>query len=200
MARGLGRIWAGQGHRVLLSSRDVKVAAEVAAGVGHGAQAGTVKEAASFGDVVLLAIPWTATAEVLKTAGPMDGKILIDCTNPLTQDMTSLAVGHLTSGAEEIAKMCPATKVVKAFNTAFAEVYETPSRLFGSRMPTMFFCGDSDGAKTIIKGLIVESGFEPVDAGPLRSARFLEPLAMLMIQLGYWQGMGRNISISLVQR
>lgn len=200
MARGLGRIWAEQGHRVCVSSRDPRSAGEAAGAIGHGAQGGSVDRASAFGEVVLLATPWAAAAEALEAAGPLDGKVLIDCTNPLTEDMSGLAVGHSTSGAEEIAKMRPGSKVVKAFNTAFAEVFETPSRLFGSRMLTMFFCGDSDEAKMVTRGLIVQSGFEPVDAGPLRSARLLEPLAMLMIQLGYAQGMGRNISISLVQR
>ena len=138
--------------------------------------------------------------EALKAAGPLKEKILIDCTNPLKPDFSELAIGHDTSAAEEIAKMAPGAKVVKAFNSVFADIYNSESRLFGSRMPTMFYCGDDDGAKSTVAKLIRETGFEPIDAGPLRSARYLEPLAMLMIQLGYGQGMGTNIALNLIRR
>ena len=138
--------------------------------------------------------------EALKAAGPLQEKIFIDCTNPLQPDFSGLVLGHATSAAEEIAKMAPGAKVVKAFNSAFADIYHSDSRLFGSRMPTMFYCGDDAVAKTTVARLIRETGFEPIDAGPLRSARYLEPLAMLMIQLGYGQGMGTNIGLNLIRR
>ncbi|MHB8881098.1 MAG: hypothetical protein ACYC69_06255 [Thermodesulfovibrionales bacterium] len=83
---------------------------------------------------------------------------------------------------------------------AFAEIYNSESRFFGSRRPTMFFCGDDAEAKKIVSELIMETGFEPTDAGPLKNARYIEPLAMLMIQLGYGQGMGTNIALNLIHR
>lgn len=200
MGSGLGKLWAEKGHKVFFSSRDGKKAAQVAESVGANAESGTVEEAAKYGEVILLATPWASTGEALKTAGPLQGKLIIDCTNPVKPDLSDLEIGHTTSAAEEIAKLAPGVRVVKAFNTVFAEVYHSHSRLFGSRMPTMFFCGDDAEAKAVVKKLISEIGFEPIDAGTLKCARYLEPLAMLMIQLGYEQKMGTNISLSLTRR
>jgi hypothetical protein len=150
--------------------------------------------------VILLSVRWDTVADALQAAGSLVGKVVIDCTNPVRHDLSGLVIGHTTSAAEEIAKMLPGAHVVKAFNTVFAEVYHSESRLFGSRMPTMFYCGDCEDAKKSASRLIRETGFEPTDAGPLSSARYLEPLAMLMIQLGYGQGMGKNIAMDLIRR
>lgn len=197
---GLGTIWAKKGHKVMFSfSRDQEKLKALAL-TGQNSSAGSPAEAVRDSDVLLLSVRWGNVEEALKAAGPLQNKILIDCTNPLTQDLSELAVGHVTSAAEEIAKMAPGAKVVKAFNSVFADIYHSESRLFGSRMPTMFYCGNDDGAKTTVVELIRETGFEPMDAGPLRSARYLEPLAMLMIQLGYGQGMGTNIALNLIRR
>lgn len=197
---GLGKIWAGKGHQVLFSfSRDQEKLKALAA-AGQNVRAGSPAEAAGHATVLLLAVPWGHVPEALKAAGPLQDKIVIDCTNPLTPDFSGLAVGHATSAAEEIAKWAPGAKVVKAFNTVFAEIYHSDSRFFGSRMATMFYCGDDEGAKSTVVGLIRETGFEPIDAGPLRSARYLEPVAMLMIQLGYGQGMGKDIALQLIRR
>jgi predicted dinucleotide-binding enzyme len=125
---------------------------------------------------------------------------VIDCTNPIKKDLSDLAVGHVTSAAEEIAKRIPGARVVKAFNTVFADVYHSDSRLFGTRKATMFYCGDDNEAKHIVSKLIIDTGFESCDAGALKNARYLEPLAMLMIQLGYGQDMGTNIALNLINR
>jgi len=197
---GLGKIWVQKGHRVMFSfSRDQEKLKALAA-AGQNASSGSPAEAVRSSDVLLLSVRWENVVGALKAAGPLEDKILIDCTNPLKPDLSELAVGHVTSAAEEIAKMAPGAKVVKAFNTVFADIYHSESRLFGSRMPTMFYCGNDDGAKKTVVELIRETGFEPTDAGPLRSARYLEPLAMLMIQLGYGQGMGKNIALNLIRR
>jgi len=89
---------------------------------------------------------------------------------------------------------------VKAFNTVFADVYHSGSLRSGTRMITMFYCGDDAEAKSIVERLIRDIGFEPIDAGPLKVARYLEPLAMLMIHLGYAENMGTNITLSLLRR
>lgn len=197
---GLGTIWAKKGHKVMFSFSRNQEKLKALALTGQNCSAGSPAEAVRNSDVLLLSVRWENVAEALKAAGPLQDKILIDCTNPLTPDLSELAVGHVTSAAEEIAKMAPGAKVVKAFNSVFADIYHSQSRLFGSRMPTMFYCGNDDSAKTTVVGLIRETGFEPMDAGPLRSARYLEPLAMLMIQLGYGQGMGTNIALNLIRR
>jgi len=199
MGSGLGRIWAKKGHHVVFSySRSREKLDNLAASVEH-AVSGTPAEAAQA-DVVLLAVPWRDVPDALRQAGPLNGKILIDCTNPLNPDLTGLAVGHTTSGAEEIAAMAPGGKVVKAFNTAFAQVYQEENRLFGSRRVTMFYCGDDAEAKSVVSKLICDVGFDPVDCGPLTAARYLEPVAMLVISLGYGQGRGTNFAVSLIGR
>ncbi|MGD1076551.1 MAG: NADPH-dependent F420 reductase [Thermodesulfovibrionales bacterium] len=196
----LGKIWAENGHQVIFSfSRETAKLNALAQSVPN-ARPGTPKEAAVQSEVVLLSVRWAQAAEAIQSAGSLQGKILIDCTNPLKPDMSGLEVGHTSSAAEEIAKMAPGAKVVKAFNTAFAQVYQSHSRLFGSRRPTMFYCGDDSSAKASVEHLIKEVGFEPLDSGSLRGARYLEPLAMLVIQLGYERGMGTNIALSLIRR
>jgi len=200
MGSGLGRIWAEKGHHVIFSFSRSQEKLDTLARTVRNSAAGTPGEAVKASEVILLSPVWSAVKEAIRAAGDMRGKILIDCTNPLKADARELVLGHTTSAAEEIAKLAPGALVVKAFNTAFAEVYHTDSRLFGSRRPTMFYCGDDSGAKTVVAKLITEVGFSPLDAGPLRCARYLEPLAMLMIQLGYGQGMGTDIALNLIHR
>ncbi len=200
MGSGLGRIWAEKGHHITFSYSRSKDKLDALAASVPNAKTGTPAEAAAGSEVILLSVGWAAAKDALAAAGTMTGKIIIDCTNPLNREASDLIIGHTTSAAEEIARLVPGARVVKAFNTAFAELYHSGSRLFGSRRPTMFYCGDDGEAKTVVSKLILEVGFSPVDAGPLRSARYLEPLAMLMIQLGYGQGMGTDIALSLIYR
>jgi len=200
MGGGLGRIWARKGHSVIFSySRSAEKLNSLASSVAH-AKAGTPAEAAASSDIILLAVRWSEVPDALKQAGSLKGKTVIDCTNPLKPDMSGLAVGHTTSAAEEIAKMSPGARIVKTFNTAFAQVYQEDNRLFGSRRVAMFYCGDDAEAKTVAAKLINDAGFEPVNCGSLSAARYLEPLAMLMITLGYGLGMGTNIAIDLIRR
>lgn len=200
MGSGLGKLWASKGHNVFFSfSRDPKKL-EGLAKFNPYCRSGTPADAVASSDVILFSVGYGMIKEALAATGPIKDKIIIDCTNPVRPDLSGLAVGLTTSAAEEIAKLVPESRVVKAFNTAFAEVYHSETRLFGSRMPSMFYCGDDSNAKATVSRLIIETGFEPMDAGPLTSARYLEPLAMLMIQLGHIQGMGTNIAMSLIRR
>ena len=156
-------------------------------------------EAAKFGDAVLLAVPWSGVPDTVAAAESLKGKLLIDCTNPLTPDFMDLVVGHTTSGAEEVAKLAPGAKVVKAFNTIFAQiVHSTPP--FGAEKPSVFYCGDDEEAKNTVANLIDDIGFEPVDAGPLKNARYVEPLAELMIQMAYALGAGPMQAVKLMRR
>jgi hypothetical protein len=197
---GLGKIWVQKSHKVIFSFSRSQEKLKTLAVFGENSSSGSPEDAVKQSEVILLSVRWGNLKEALDTAGPLQGKIVIDCTNPLKPGLYELAIGHATSAAEEIAKMAPGAKVVKAFNSVFADIYHSESRLFGSRMPTMFYCGDDDGAKATVARLIRETGFEPIDAGPLKSARYLEPLAMLMIQLGYEQGLGTNIALNLIRR
>lgn len=200
MGSGLGRIWAKKGHNVCFSySRDQEKLKGLAA-ASPNCSWGSPDEAVRSGEIILLSVGWDSVVDALKAAGPIEGKILIDCTNPLKPDLSDIAIGHTTSAAEEITRLAPGARVVKAFNTIFAEVYHSDSRLFGSRRATMFYCGDDTDAKSEVAKIINEMGLAPIDAGPLTSARYLEPLAMLMIRLGYGQGMGTDIAMSLIRR
>lgn len=199
MGSGLGKIWAMKGHSVIFSyARSQEKLNSLAASLPK-AKAGTPAEAAQA-DVILLSVRWPDVPDALKQAGTLNNKIVIDCTNPLNSDQSGLVLGHTTSAAEEIARMAPGAKVVKAFNTAFAQVYEEKSRLFGSRRASMFFCGDDAEAKTVVARLISDVGFDPVDCGPLTAARLLEPVAMLVITLGYGMKMGTNMTLGLIRR
>ena len=200
MGGGLGRLWARKAHEVFFGSRDPKKAQALAASIGGRVRGVGIREAAAFGDAVLLATPWGGVRDALKAAGSLTGKILIDCTNPLVSDETKLAVGYTTSGAEEIAKLAPGARVVKAFNMVFGRILSSGNVRFGAEKPTVFFCGDDELANVQVTTLIDELGFEPVDAGPLENARYLEPLGELMVQLAYEQALGTNIALRLVRR
>jgi 8-hydroxy-5-deazaflavin:NADPH oxidoreductase len=200
MGTGLGKIWSEKGHSVMYSFSHSPEKLKSLAASHPNAQSGTPEQAAAHGDVILLSVGWKSIHEAITAAGSLKGKIVIDCTNPLKPDASDLEVGLTTSGGEEIARLLPESRIVKTFNTVYAEIYHSDSRLFGSRMPTMFYCGDDSEAKIVVSKLIIETGFEPVDTGPLKSSRYLEPLAMLMIRLGIVQGMGTDITLSLIRR
>lgn len=196
----LGKIWANNGNEIMFSSRHPENLKGLAQSIGKNACYGLPAEAAKYGDVVVLSVPWTQAIDALKSAGSLRGKVLTDCTNPLKPDMSGLAVGHTTSAAEEIAKAAPGAKVVKAFNTTFAAVMNSPSRNFGSQKATGFYCGDDSSAKAIVSGLIKETGLDPLDVGPLMCARYLEPLAMLAMQIAFVQGLGTEMALGLLRR
>ena len=155
-----------------------------------------IKQVAAWSDVVLLAVPFSAIDDVVKDAGnALAGKIVIDATNALDSSM-NLAVGFTTSGAEELQKKLPEARIVKAFNTVFAE-HMGFGRL-RDHLLTAFVASDDASAKKAVLELAQGIGFDAVDAGSLKNARLLEPLAFLNIQLGYALGMGTKIGFKLV--
>jgi len=156
-----------------------------------------VRETASWADVVLLAVPFAVIDDVVEEIGQLvESKTLIDVTNALDAKM-SLAVGFTTSGAEELQKKIPQARVVKAFNTQFAQHMD--SGRLGDQRLTVFVAGNDAAAKRDATELATAIGFEAVDAGPLANARLLEPLGSLNIQLGYVLGMGTQIGLKLVR-
>jgi len=202
MAGNLGKLWAAKGYRVYFGSRDPHKAEALAESAGPQAKGGTHAEAIAFGEVILLALPWTAVEETLRSLGSLDGKILVDMTNPIRQTEAGmeLALGHTntTSFAEVIAKQAPGAKVVKAFNSIYFAVLEEP--IFGGERASSFLCGDDEQAKLVVARLSRDIGFEPVDSGPLRNARLLEPLAVLWMQLAFSGGHGSDIAFKLLRR
>jgi predicted dinucleotide-binding enzyme len=143
----LGRIWGKNGHEIMFSSRNPEKLKSMVEMVGNNAHYGSPAEASKFGDIVVLAVPWGQVESALKSAGPMSGKILIDCTNPLKPDYSGLSVGCTTSAAEEVARLVPKARVVKAFHTTFAALMQSESRSFEGTSPTGFFCGDDGWCK-----------------------------------------------------
>jgi predicted dinucleotide-binding enzyme len=155
-------------------------------------------DTAQWADVVVLAVPFGALDEVVHSLGSaLDGKTLVDVTNALGPQM-KLAVGFTTSGAEELQKKAPKARVVKAFNTVFAQHMDTGR--VGDQRLTAFVASDDAAAKSDTMEMARGIGFDAVDAGPLESARLLEPLALLNIRLGYMLGMGTGIGFELVHQ
>jgi 8-hydroxy-5-deazaflavin:NADPH oxidoreductase len=161
-----------------------------------GKEPGAVRGAAAWGEVVVLAVPFPAVDAALHEMGDaVSGKVLVDATNALTPDY-QLAVGHTTSGAEEIQKKAPKAKVVKAFNTVFAQNMDS-GQVKGEKL-SLLVAGDDAAAKQQVLALGRDVGFDAIDAGPLQNARWLETLGYLNIQLGYMLKMGTDIGFKLV--
>lgn len=196
----LGRLWIKKGHHIMFGVRNPQShnVRNLIRSINSGVKVGTIGEAASFADVILLAIPWMAVEEVIKSAGNLSEKILIDPTNPINADLTGLIIESSTSAAEEIAKWAKGSKVVKAFNSIGAKALNNLQ--FGSVRADAFICGDDFKSKTVIKKLATDIGFDTVDAGHLINARALEYLALLWIQLAYTRQMGPNIAFKLLTR
>jgi hypothetical protein len=156
-----------------------------------------ITEVVVWGDAVILAVPWTAHKAIASSAGKLfDYKTVVDVSNVLTPAM-ELAMGFTTSGAEELQKLLPKARIVKAFNTIFAQNMRD-GRLKGQRL-TAFIAGDNIVSKEIVRKIAEDIGFDCVDAGPLSSARYLEPLGMLNIKLGYGLKMGTDIGFTLLR-
>jgi predicted dinucleotide-binding enzyme len=145
-------------------------------------EVGTYSDAVHFGDVIFLATAWKETKAAISTVRDFQNKVLIDVTNPELPGGRGLEVGHDNSGAELIAQWAPNAKVVKAFNHVYAQLLDSQVEL-KKEAATIFYCGDDGDAKKMVSGLIEQSGFESIDVGPLQSARYLEPLAALLVQI-----------------
>ncbi len=195
---GLGKIWAEKGNDVFFGSRDPVRIKNLVSSIGPQVKGGTYSEAGQFGEVVVLAVPWSAVQESIKILGDLNGKIIIDCTNAVAPKLGGLLIGHTNSAAEQIKEWSKGSKVVKAFNAIGAE--NLIKEHFKEHKPSTFICGNDLQAKSVVKKLGEELGFDVVDAGPLKNARLLEPLAMLWIELAYNQGLGTGIAFKLLRR
>ena len=190
----LGRRWVEVGHSVILGSRranapdattlfDLPVALPV--------------EAAQQADIVVLATPWPATEDAVKSLGDLTGKILIDCTNPLGAGFSFEGTPG-NSGAEQVSQWAKGARVVKAFNTTGAKNMGDPV-LEGKKL-MMFICGDDADAKQDVMQLAKDLDFEAVDSGSLSHAIYLESLAMLWITQAFQNGWGPDFGFAIVRR
>jgi len=201
MGAKLGTIFARAGHDVTFSyARSREKLKKLAKDAGGTARAGTPGEAAEASDVLLLAVHWSRFADVLKQAGSLAGKIMVTCSLPMNDADTALVVGNTSSGAEELVKRAPKARVVSAFNTVPSEVlfdvFESKGK---GTPPNLVYCGDDARAKKAAVELIRDAGFEPVDAGPLRIARYTEPFALLVGQLAYEGKAGPELAYRFVR-
>ena len=194
VGRALAKAFKSEGHSVTIATRDL-----------HSPKAGELKElgvkvdtfanTAKFADVAVLCTLWTATEEAIKLIEPANlaGKVVIDVTNPLdtSQGMPpSLALSGNDSGGEQVQRWLKDSLVVKAFNSVGNEQMYKPS--FGNVTPTMFYCGNDAGAKEIVKTIILEFGWEPLDVGDITSSRELEALCILWVKAGMASGNWAN--------
>ena len=196
----LGRRWAKNGHEIIFGARDPESGKvrSLLSSIGGSARATSVKEAVAASDVVVLTIPWDATQDVIREAGSLDGKIVIDCTNPLAEGLSGLSVGLTTSAGEKVAEWARGARVVKAFNTTGAKNMADPQ--YGSQRVTMFICGDDAEARKAVAELAAQLGFEVCETGPLYHARYLEPMAMLWIDMAVKQGFGTDFAFKIIKR
>ena len=196
----LGTRWAQAGHQVIFGSRNPQATdiQNLLAKTGATARAASQQEAAHSAEVLLIATPWPATRAAIQGLGDLAGKVVIDATNPLAAGLSGLEIGTTTSAGEQVASWARGAKVVKAFNTVGFNIMANPA--FGTDRPVLFYCGDDGSAKNTVRSLIEPLGFEPIDAGPLRQARLLEPFALLWISLALQYGQGREIAFKLLRR
>jgi predicted dinucleotide-binding enzyme len=188
MGGKLGTVFARAGHEVVFSySHSPRKLKRLAREAGGRARAGTPREAASNADALVLAVHWSRVDDVLKQAGDLSGKVIVSCSLPMNKDDTRLVVARTSSGAEALAKKVRKAAVVSAFGTVPSEVLFDvfAARRRRRRRPSLLHCGDDPDAKHVAARLIRDAGFEPVNAGPLRIARYLEPFTPAMAQLAY---------------
>jgi predicted dinucleotide-binding enzyme len=195
VGQALGRAWKNTGHKITFAMRDI-ASSKASDLESQNFRLVGLKDAAKTADAVVLAVPYDGIEGALSSVGDLSGKVLIDATNPLTPDL-ALAIGFDSSAGEMVSKLAKGARVVKAFNTTGAENMDN-ARAFPER-PAMFIASDDASAKTIVQKLAQEIGFEPIDAGPLKASRYLEPMAMQWIKLAF-SGMGTQFAFSIVRR
>lgn len=198
MGSGFVKQLTAAGHQVTVTARDTAKAQALAAQ--FGAKAVRTDNAADGADAIVLATPYDQAAAALRSVGPLQGKVVIDITNPLTPDYMGLTVGHSTSAAEQIAQAVPGAEVVKGFNTLFAQVLAAGADFGDGQKATVFVASDSERAKQTAKALAESMGFQTMDAGGLKNARYLEPVAGLNIYFGYGAGLGTTVAPAWIHK
>jgi predicted dinucleotide-binding enzyme len=196
MGGKLGTIFARAGHDVVFSyARSARKLERLARAAKGKARAGTPAEAARASDVLLLAVHWSRLEDVLQQAGDVAGKIIITCSLPMNDDDTGLVIAHTSSGAEALAQKAPMARVVSAFGTVPSEVlFDVFAARRKKTRPSLVYLGDEARSKKVAAALIRDVGFDPVDAGPLRIARYTEPFTLLVAQLAYEGAKGPELA------
>jgi len=189
---GLAQALGKTAHKVIVVDRNGgQAAAEKLRAEGVEVQ-GADLAAAQAADIVILATPYNGSLEVAANTD-FSGKIVVDVSNPVTEDFSALQLGHTGSAAETIAARAQGATVVKAFNTIFAQHYATGLKIGEQKLQT-FVAADDETARKQVMELAEQIGLEARDAGPLSNARYLEPLGYMNIQFGYILGQGTSIA------
>jgi 8-hydroxy-5-deazaflavin:NADPH oxidoreductase len=196
----LGRRLAAAGHHICFASRtpDSERMAAIIADCPPRCEASYLQPAVTGADVVIYAAPYQEAELIFSAVDDFHGAVLIDCTNPLNAEFDGLVLGHNDSAAEQIARLAPTARVVKSFNTSSVATLADPR--YDDTEATQFYCGDDAEAKHIVAELIDQLDMEPVDAGPLKNARYLEATAMLYIHLAVRGGWGGNCALKILRR
>jgi predicted dinucleotide-binding enzyme len=193
----LGRRFAETGHSVIFGSRrpesdEARELAKI-----PNARVAPPREAAQSAEAIVLATPWTANEQVVRSLGDLAGKVILDATNPVKPSLDGLEVANTSSAGELVQQWAPGARVVKIFNTIGFGIMANP--VFPGGPATLLYCGDDPQAKRIAHDLAAGIGFDPIDAGALSKARVLEPFALLWIGLALG-GYGMDIAFRLMRR
>lgn len=184
----LAQLLAQSGHDVVVGLRDTGRARS-----GATYRCDSFEHAIAHGEVVVIALPYLVCATVLpKFAGQLSGKIVVDATNPLREDWSPLPLGAENSAAEELSRLLPSARLVKAFNTIFADIIRAEQLEQRAERLTAFIAGDDLAANRIIAEIAASAGFAPLVTGRLGNARYLEAMANLNIQIAVVHGGGTN--------
>jgi len=196
----LGPAFAANGHKIIYGVRDTssQKVRDLLQQTGVNASAATVRDAAAEAETIFMALPWGVTERVIKNLGSFQNKVLIDCTNPIAPEFKGLLVGTNLSAGEQVQQWAKEARVVKAFNTTGAANMKNPD--YSGQPVTMFICGDDQDANQTVAELASGIGFDPCITGPLYHARYLEPLAMLWVDMAYVQGKGPGFAFKIMRR
>jgi len=189
VAQTLGAGFLQHGYEVMAGTRDQTKLAEWAT-IHPKAFLGSFGDAAGFGEVVVLAVKGSASANALRSAGAarLAGKVVIDTSNPIADAPPSNGVlrfftNHDVSLMEQLQREFPGARFVKAFNSVGSSQMVNPE--FGGTRPTMFICGNDDSAKKTVAKILEKFGWETADMGTAEGARAIEPLCMLWCIPGF---------------
>ena len=195
----LGKAWTKRGHEIVFGVRNPESAkARSLAQQFPNAHLLLNGAAAQKAEFIVLATPWQSTEEAVRTCGDLQGKTIIDCTNPLKSDFSGLEVGFSTSGGEFISEWAHGADVFKAMNQIGARLMDAPS-FGGTVKPVMFVCGEGAQKASVIQ-LVEQLGFTVIDAGELKIARLLEPHGMLWIHLALTQKVRGDFAFALLAK
>jgi predicted dinucleotide-binding enzyme len=192
----LGSNWKKSNHEIIYGSRSPQDEKHIE--LEKFAQVLTLSQAAMLGDVIVLATPGQSTEEAINEMGStLDAKIVIDATNPLKPDLSGLLLYGDNSGGEQIAKWASKSKVVKALNSAFAKVMEQPE--INGVKSMMLIAGDDLSVLHTVAELVDDLGFQSQKMNGIRNSRLLEMVGLTLITLGYKEGLGNEIGLSILK-